>query len=126
LRRPREHLVGRIFAFVGRHSPPPPAGAAPPPQWGIPALIGERLGARFDAPFFERGTMIVPALSVAHFRAFMEASVGPMQKLVERLRADATALAAVRAEFDALVAPYFADNVVRQHYLFTRAAIAAG
>jgi SAM-dependent methyltransferase len=123
---PPEHLVGRIFAFVGRHSPPPPAGAAPPPQWGIPALIGERLGARFDAPFFERGIMIVPALSVAHFRAFMEASVGPMQKLVERLRADATALAAVRAEFDALVAPYFADNVVRQHYLFTRAAIAAG
>lgn len=123
---PPEHLVGRIFAFVGRHSPPPPPGAAPPPQWGNPAVIGERLGARFDAPFFERGTMTVPALSVAHFRAFMEASVGPMQKLVERLRGDATALTAVRAEFDALVEPYFADNVVRQHYLFTRAAIAAG
>ena len=122
---PPEHLVGRVFAFVGRHSPPPPPGAAPPPQWGNPAVIGERLGAGFDAPFFERGTMIVPALSVAHFRGFMEASVGPMQKLVERLQADPAALAAVRSDFDALVAPYWADNVVRQDYLFTRATAAS-
>jgi hypothetical protein len=70
--------------------------------------------------------MIVPALSVAHYRGFMEASIGPMQKLVERLQGDPAALAAVRAEFDALVAPYFADNVVRQDYLFTRASAAAG
>jgi SAM-dependent methyltransferase len=123
---PPEHLVGRIFAFVGKHSPPLPPGAAPPPQWGNPAVIGERLGARFEAPFFERGTMIVPALSVAHYRGFMEASIGPMQKLVERLQGDPAALAEVRAEFDALVAPYFADNVVRQDYLFTRASAAAG
>lgn len=121
---PPEHFVGRMFAFVGRHSPPPPPGAAPPVQWGNPAVVSERLGARFGAPFFERETMIVPALSVAHFRAFMEASVGPMQKLVERLQGDPAALASVRAEFDALVAPYWADNVVRQHYLFTRAPAA--
>jgi SAM-dependent methyltransferase len=121
---PPEHLVGRIFAFVGKHSPPPPPGAAPPPQWGNVATIGERLGAAFAAPFFERGVMVVPALSVAHYRTFMEASVGPMQKLVERLAGDSAALAAVRGEFDALVAPYFADNVVRQDYLFTRAAAA--
>ncbi|WP_428425044.1 class I SAM-dependent methyltransferase [Methylibium sp.] len=118
---PPEHLVGRMFALVGRHSPPPPPGASPPPQWGIPATITERLGARFDAAFFERGTMTVPALSVAHYRLFMERSVGPMQKLVESLARETRRLEAVRAEFDALVAPYYFDNVVHQSYLLTRA-----
>jgi SAM-dependent methyltransferase len=118
---PPEHFVGRMFTFVGRHSPPPPPGAAPPPQWGIPAIIAERLGARFDAPFFARGTMEFPALSLAHFRAFMERSVGPMQKLVERLADDPGRLKAVRAEFESLAAPYYVDNVVHQSYLLTRA-----
>jgi SAM-dependent methyltransferase len=63
---PPEHLVGRIFAFVGRHSPPPPPGAAPPPQWGNPTLVAERLGERFEPPFFERGMMHFPALSLPH------------------------------------------------------------
>ncbi len=119
---PPEHLVGRIFAFVGRHSPPPPPGAAPPPQWGNPALIAERLGDRFEPPFFERGTMLFPALSLQHYRLFMEQSVGPMQKLIEAHAGDAAKLAALRAEFDALAAPYFHGNVVHQHYLLTRAA----
>ncbi len=118
---PPEHFVGRMFAFVGRNSPPPPPGAAPPPQWGIPATIGERLGTRFDAPFFERGTMAFPALSLAHYRLFMEHSVGPMQKLVEGLAAEPQKLAAVRAEFEAMTAPYYLDNVVHQGYLLTRA-----
>jgi SAM-dependent methyltransferase len=118
---PPEHLVGRIFAFVGRNSPPPPPGAAPPPQWGNPAIVAERLGARFDAPFFERGTMAFPALSLAHYRMFMERSVGPMQKLVESAAADPQRIGALRAEFDALVGEYHVDNVVRQDYLLTRA-----
>ena len=118
---PPEHLIGRVFAFVGRNSPPPPPGAAPPPQWGSPAIITERLGERFEAPFFERGTMWFPALSLAHYREFMERSVGPMQKLVQSQAGNADKLAALRAEFDALVGPYLADNVVRQDYLLTRA-----
>ena len=85
---PPEHLVGRMFAFVGRNSPPPPPGAAPPPQWGNPTVIAERLGTGFDAPHFERGTMHFIALSPAHYRTFMERSVGPMQKLVEGLAGD--------------------------------------
>ncbi|HKX43201.1 MAG TPA: class I SAM-dependent methyltransferase, partial [Burkholderiaceae bacterium] len=64
---PPEHLVGRIFAFVSKYSPPPPPGAAPPPQWGNPGLIAERLGDRFEAPFYARGTLLFPALSIAHY-----------------------------------------------------------
>jgi SAM-dependent methyltransferase len=118
---PPEHLVGRMFAFVGRNSPPPPPGASPPPQWGNPTIIAERLGGRFDAPFFERGTMAVPALSVAHFRLFLERGVGPLQKLLESHAADPAKVAALRAEFDEIAMPYYADNVVRQDYLLTRA-----
>jgi SAM-dependent methyltransferase len=120
---PPEHLVGRMFAFIGRNSPAPPPGVAPPSQWGSPAIIGERLAASFDAPFFMRGTMSVPALSVEHFRLFMEKSVGPMQKLVESLDTNPERLSSIRAEFDALMQPYYADNVVHQDYLLTRACV---
>jgi SAM-dependent methyltransferase len=119
---PPEHFVGRLFAFIGRNSPPPPPGMAPPPQWGIPAVIAERLAAAFEPPFFARGVMTVPALSVEHFRLFMETSIGPVRKLVENLASEPQKLAAVRAEFDALMRPYYADNLVRQDYLMTRAA----
>src|SRR5215475_10179536 len=95
--------------------------AGPPPQWGIPAVVAERLGTSFEAPFFGRGTMLFPALSLEHFRRFMETSVGPMQKLVEGLAGDPQKLSAVRSEFDELVRPYYADNVVRQDYLLTSA-----
>lgn len=118
---PPEHFVGRTFAFVARHSPPPPPGAAPPPQWGDPAIIAERLARGFDAPFFERGMMRIPALSLPHFRGFTERAVGPIQKLVERLATAPEQLAAVRAEFEALAAPYFTDNLIHQSYLLTRA-----
>jgi SAM-dependent methyltransferase len=118
---PPEHFTGRMFAFVGRNSPPPPPGAAPPPQWGNPTLITERLGARFDTPFFARATMTFPALSLAHYRLFMERSVGPMQKLVESLAGDPGKLAALRAEFEALAQPYYWDNLVHMDYLLTRA-----
>jgi SAM-dependent methyltransferase len=117
---PPEHFVGRMFGFVGKHSPPHPLGAAPPPQWGNTATIAERLGSLFEAPFFERGTMAFPALSLPHFREFMEHSVGPMQKLVERLASDPEKLNAVRTEFEALAAPYYVDNVVHQSYLLTK------
>jgi len=118
---PPEHFTGRMFAFVGRHSPPPPPGAAPPPQWGNPAVITERLGQKFGAPFFERGVMKFSALSLPHYRLFMERSVGPIQKLVEGLAADPQKLEQFRAEFEALAAPYLFDNVIHQDYLLTRA-----
>ncbi|HUR33860.1 MAG TPA: class I SAM-dependent methyltransferase [Vicinamibacterales bacterium] len=119
---PPEQFVGKMFAFIARYAPPPPPGAAPPPQWGVPALIAERLGAAFDPPFFERGTMLFPALSLDHYREFMEHSVGPMQKMVEQLAGDPAKLDAVRHEYKALAAPYYRDNLVHQEYLLTRAA----
>ncbi|MDB5828634.1 MAG: class SAM-dependent methyltransferase [Variovorax sp.] len=118
---PPEHMIGRMFAFVGRHSPPLPAGVSPPPQWGTPAVIAERLGARFDTPFFERGVMTYPALSRSHYRLSMERSIGPLQKLIERLAGEPEKLAAVRREFDAMANSYYYDNVVHQDYLLTRA-----
>jgi SAM-dependent methyltransferase len=118
---PPELLIGRMFAFVGRHSPPPPPGAAPPPLWGNPDVIAERLATGFEAPFFARGTMVVPALSVGHFRLSMEASVGPLRKLFESLAGEPAKLAEARAELEQVVVPYFADNLVRQDYILTRA-----
>jgi SAM-dependent methyltransferase len=118
---PPEHFVGRLFAFIGKNSPPPPPGAAPPPQWGNPGIIAERLGDKFEAPFFSRGVMEVPALSLSHFRQFMERSVGPMQKMIEASAQESERLAILRAEFEALAAPYYFGNIIRQEYLLTRA-----
>lgn len=121
---PPEHFVGRMFAFIGRHAPPPPAGAAPPPQWGNTTVIAERLGDKFATPFFERGVMRFTALSIPHFRLFMERSIGPMQKMVEQMAADPHKLELFRAEFEALATPYHFDNVIHQDYLLTRATAA--
>jgi len=118
---PPEELIGLMFQFIGRNSPPPPPGAAPPPQWGVPAIIAERLAGKFGEPAFERGVMIWPALSLTHYRTFMESSVGPFQKLVENLAGDPARLAAVRAEFEAIAAPYYVHNLVNHTYLLTRA-----
>jgi len=118
---PPEELIGQIFQFVGRNSPPPPPDAEPPPKWGVPSVITDRLGGKFGEPAFERGVMIWPALSLAHYRAFMESSVGPIQKLVESLANDPARLGAIRAEFEAIAAPYYSDNVVNHTYLLTKA-----
>jgi len=65
--------------------------------------------------------MQFPALSLSHFREFMERSVGPIQKLIEASAKEPERLAALRAEFETLAAPYYFGNVVRQEYLLTRA-----
>lgn len=118
---PPEHFVGKFFMFIGQNSPPPPPGASPPPQWGITSVVAERLGPMFAAPFFERGTMLYPALSLKHFRLFLERSVGPLQKLVESLSNDPSKLEIIRQQFEELCSPYFHGNLVHQDYLLTRA-----
>jgi ubiquinone/menaquinone biosynthesis C-methylase UbiE len=117
---PPEHFVGRFFGLVARHSPPPPPGAAPPPLWGNVAVVTERLSRGFREPFFERGIMKVPALSVPHLWQYMSKSIGPLQKIVERLGASPE-LAVLREEVNALTKLYFDRNVVQQSYLLTRA-----
>ena len=96
-------------------------GSRPTEQWGDPAIIADRLGARFDATCFERGSMAVPALSVNHYRLLIESTVGPMQTLVDRLATDPQQLGAIRADYEALIGLHFAGNVVRHDYLLTRA-----
>jgi SAM-dependent methyltransferase len=119
---PPELLIGSSFALVGRYMPPPPPGVSPPPQWGDVAVVRERLGSRVKGLAFDRACMLVPALSVKNYRDHIEHTAGPMLKLVESLTAsDPARLAQFRAEYDALVQPYFEDNLVRQDYLFTRA-----
>lgn len=118
---PPEHFVGRFFAFVARHSPPPPEGAAPPPLWGVVSVVMERLSNGFDIPFFERGVMRVPALSLPHLWNYMSASIGPLQKIVEHLASEPEQLSAVRQEMFDLAEPYFSNNIMHQDYLLTRA-----
>jgi hypothetical protein len=56
----------------------------------------------------------------------VERAAGPIIKLVEMLStSDPARLASFRSEFDAIVAPYFAENLVRQDYLMTSAQKAA-
>jgi SAM-dependent methyltransferase len=120
---PPDRLVGKLFQFIGRNSPPLPPGVAPPSLWGDKATIAERLGRDFKDLEFDRGIMTVPALSVPHYRAFIEGSVGPLQKLVESLADSPQRLEALRREFDTLCSPYYDANVVTQEFLLTRARV---
>jgi SAM-dependent methyltransferase len=117
---PPEHFVGRFFAMVARYSPPPP-GASPPPLWGDVSVVAERLSTGFAPPFFRRGVMKVPALSIPHLWQQLSVSIGPLKTLVERLAQDTEKLHALRDEFYELAKPYFSQNMVHQDYLLTLA-----
>ena len=119
---PPELLIGSSFRLVASYMPPPPAQVAPPPQWGDVAVVRERLGSAVRDILFDRACMLFPALSVASYRDQLERTAGPMLKLVESLTtSDRSRLGQFRRQYDALIAPYFEDNVVRQDYLLTRA-----
>jgi SAM-dependent methyltransferase len=119
---PPELFTGRMFTITARYAPPPPPGVAPPPLWGDPGVVAERLGNAVKDIVFDRGTMLVPALSPQHLRIRAEKTAGPLVKMVEALSAsDPAKLAAFRREYEALVAEYYEENTVRQDYLLTRA-----
>jgi 2-polyprenyl-3-methyl-5-hydroxy-6-metoxy-1,4-benzoquinol methylase len=122
---PPEQLIGRSFALGAKFVPPPP-GAVPTGLWGDPNVVRERLGAGVDDLLFERGVIGWPALSPMHYRSVQEAKAGPFVRAVQALKSQPERLAAYRKEFDALVAPYLVDNVVRLEYLLTRATKRAG
>jgi hypothetical protein len=117
---PPEHFVGQMFALVGKLAPPPP-GAAPPPQWGDPHVVRERLGDAVTDIMFDRAVMAFPTLSPQHYRKGIEETLGPVVKLVADLQNEPARLAAFRAELDGFIAHHLENNVVRQHYLMTRA-----
>jgi SAM-dependent methyltransferase len=121
---PPEHFTGRMFAFVARNMPPPPPGIdppAPPPQWGDPTIVRDRLGDAVKDVKFARDTLVAPALSLQHFRAAQERTIGPLTKLVASLQSEPDKLAKLRAEFDALAVDIFEDNTIRMPFLMARA-----
>jgi SAM-dependent methyltransferase len=118
---PPELCIGRIFTLVGRYLPPPPDWVSPSPQWGDPTIVRNRLGVAVTNLVFDRAVMLSPALSPAHYRAFLEVNAVPVLRLVQTLQGEPTRLAAFRRELDEIATQYFKDNVVRQDYLMTRA-----
>lgn len=119
---PPELLIGSSFRLVSSYMPPPPPGVSPPPQWGDVGLVRERLGDAVKDLQFDRQCMLVPALTIQNYRDHIERTAGPMLKLIEMLGTkEPERLAQFRREYDALIAPYFEDNIVRQDYLLTRA-----
>jgi hypothetical protein len=91
--------------------------------WGDEAVITQRLSNDFEQLEFERGVMPVSALSLGHYRLFMEHSIGPIRKLVESLADAPQQLEAVRREFETISEPYFDGNIVQQEYVMTRARV---
>jgi len=119
---PTELLVGRTMQLAARYMPPPPPGVAAPINWGDPNIVIQRLGNAVTDIVFDRGHLLVPALSPQHFRLHIERSAGPVIKMIQTLSATAPdRLEEYRTEFDAIVAQYMHDNLVRQDYLLTRA-----
>jgi SAM-dependent methyltransferase len=121
---PPEHFTGRLFTLIASHAPPPQPGvepAAPPPLWGDPNVVRERLGVAVTDLTFARDTLVAPALSLAHFRAAQEATIGPLTKLVASLANEPDKLTRLRAAFDALAADIFEENTIRMPFLMTRA-----
>jgi SAM-dependent methyltransferase len=119
---PPEHLVGKMFALLGKYAFAPPHGVSPPPQWGDMNIVRERLGAAVKDVHFARDAMNVQILSAQHYRLLMERNIGPLTKLVRALEVeDPSKLAQLRRELDDLAALYFEDNHVRQDFLLTRA-----
>jgi SAM-dependent methyltransferase len=119
---PPEFFIGRMFTLIGGYMPPPPPGVSPPVQWGDQKIVRERIGSAARDIAFERGTMLVPALSLQHFRTVTERTAGPVIKLIENLSAsDPAKLAKFRREYDAIAAEYFDGNTVKQEFMITRA-----
>jgi SAM-dependent methyltransferase len=121
---PPELFTGALFATIGRYAPPPPPGVippAPPPEWGDPSIVRERLGNAVIDLVFDRDVMISPTLSPQHARAMLEATLGPLIKVVASLEKEPARLVQLRAEVETLLGNIFTDNHLRQHYLLTRA-----
>jgi SAM-dependent methyltransferase len=119
---PPEHYFGRLFLVLMRYMPTPPPGIAPPPLWGDANVVRERLGTAVTDLIFDRDMLRSPGLSPQHVRELAERTSGPLVTIVKSLsETDTLRLESLRREFEAVVADYLEDNVVRHDYLLTRA-----
>jgi ubiquinone/menaquinone biosynthesis C-methylase UbiE len=119
---PPQFFSGRMFALTAGYLPPPPPGVASPAMWGDSSTIRQRLGAAVKDILFDSATMLNPALSPSHHRIAAEKSSGPVVRLIAALgSSDPARLEQFRREYEALIAEYFEDNLLRQEYLITRA-----
>ena len=119
---PSELFVGRMFALISQYAPPLPPGISSPVLWGDVGIIRERLGVAVKDLIFARDVMLFPALSIQHYRLFMESNLGSIKKVLQGFDAsDPAKSAALRLELERLAASYFANNMLRQDYLLTRA-----
>ena len=117
---PPEQLTRRMFALNAKYIPPPP-GIAPYVQWGDVSTVQQQLANKVRGIFFQRGMMLVPALSPQHARLWQETKAGPFVRTVLALEKEPARLAAWRKEVDDLVGMYLHDNIVHREYLLTRA-----
>lgn len=121
---PPELLSGRSMRLQASYTPPPAQAVAPPSPtlWGDPNLVRQRLGDAVEDIVFDRYYLLTPTLSPQHYRLERERASGTMIRMVEALSAaNPDRLQSFRREYDALVAEYLQDNVVRQDYLLSRA-----
>lgn len=117
---PPDLFVGRLFNLVAKFSPPP-AGVMPPTLWGDPHFVREQFANSIDNLSFDQGMMLIPTLSLGHYRKSIEATLGPVLKFVQESQNDPERLKLFRNELEALASQYFKDNHMRQHYLMSRA-----
>lgn len=117
---PPSEFVGQVFALVGRFAPLP-EGVSPPTLWGDKDFIAQRLEGKVQEIVFEEGIMQFPALSLAHYRASAEATLGPLKSFVENPHTNPRDLQAFRTELEQLASRYFEHNHLRQVYVMTRA-----
>lgn len=120
---PPELFAGGLLDLVPRHLPAPPVAPPSPTLWGKPDVVRERLGDAVTDVRFDRDVIVIPALSVAHLRGFLERNIAPVMGAVQMLGNAPEKLAAFRKEFESLLGGYFdsSKNALRQDYLLTRA-----
>ena len=120
---PPEHLMGRVFALVNTYVASPISSDSAPQLWGDTHVITKRLANFFEAPFFERGVMLTPALSKSHRRLAFERSFGPMRQALQDLAAEPEKIQKLRQVMDELIEPYCISNQCHQSYLMSRSRV---
>ncbi len=120
---PPEHLMGKVFALVESYAIADTFAESSPEQWGDPHIITKRLENLFEAPFFERGVMLTPALSKSHRRLAFERSFGPMRQVLQNLATEPEKIAKLRELMDNLIEPYCINNQCHQSYLMSRSRV---